>query len=221
MSNMGLASVYVVDAASSFKMICIGLLNTAYSEVYLSRAVTRDFDENAVTEALVYSINENPATIKMHITAITEKKLLPEGLHNALPTVDDAFRVDIKLGGFGWSREEYRTEYYMEAKNLYCQPFKKTGNASITSPGHYAKRYIDTGIDNLLSGHYPSDTLLLGYVLVGTVKEAVNLLNQYLTKRTRSTETIVLQSKEEFPYLQIGMSIHPNGATLEHCFLSF
>lgn len=221
MSSMGLASVHVADAASSFKMICIGLLDTAYSELYAAKVVTRDFDENAISEALVYSINANPETIKMSITAITEKKLLPDGLQNALPTVDDANRIDIMIGGFGWSREKYRTECYMEAKNLYCQSFTKTGNKSITSPGQYAQRYINTGIDNLLNGHYPSDTLLLGYVLVGTVKEAVDLLNQYLEKRTRSTEMIAPHHYAEFPHLQMGRSIHPNGMTLEHCFLSF
>lgn len=221
MNSMGLASVHVADAASSFKMICIGLLDMAYSELCSAKVITRDFDENAITEALAYCINANPATIKMHITAITEKKLLPEGLQDVLPTVDDAYRIDVKLGGFGWSGEEYRTEYYMEAKNLYCQSFTKTGNTSITSPGRYAQRYIDTGIDNLLNGHYTSDTLLLGYVLVGTVKEAVDLLNHYLTKRTRGTEMIAPHNYAEFPHIQIGRSLHSNSVTLEHCFLSF
>ena len=221
MSNIGLASVHVADAASSFKMICIGLLDTAYSELYSAKVVTRDFDENAITEALVYSINANPTTIRLYITAITEKKLLPDGLQNALPTVDDAYRIDIKLGGFEWSSEVSRTEYYMEAKNLYCRSFTKTGNSTITSSGQYAQRYIETGIGNLLSGHYPSDTLLLGYVLVGTVNEAVDLLNQILTRCTRSTETIAPQNYAEFPHLQFGRSIHPNGMTLEHCFLAF
>lgn len=133
----------------------------------------------------------------MHITANTEKRLLPHGLQNRRRSVDDANRVVIQIGGFGWSSEEYRTVYYIEAKNLYCHSFTKTGNTSITSPGKYAQRYIDTGIDNLLNGHYPSNTLLLGYVLVGAVGEAVDLLNQYLTKRTRSTEMIALRNYME------------------------
>lgn len=222
MNSAGLASVHVADAATSFKMLCIRLLDTAYGVLYAAKVVTRDFDENAVTEALVSCINANPETIKMHITAITEKKLLPEGLQNVLPTVDDAYRIDIKMGGFWWSRdEEYRIDYYMEAKNLYCQSFMKTGKTGVMSPGQYAQRYIDTGIDNLLNGHYPSDTLLLGYVLVGTVKEAIDLLNRYLTVRTRSTEMITSKNYVEFPHLEIGRSFHPNGMTLEHCFLSF
>lgn len=221
MSDVGLASVYVADAASSFKMMCLGLLDTAYAEVYEAKVVNCEWDENAVSEVLVGRINDNPFAISKHITAITEKRLLPCDLQNALKKVDSTYRIDIKIGGFGWSSNEYRTECFMEAKNLYCQNFKKTDHKGWTSSTQYVKRYIETGVDNLLKGHYPIDTILLGYVLIGTVQGAVDLLNQCFGKASRNTEKIELLKFKEFPHLELGFSNHPQEITVGHCFLMF
>lgn len=222
MSNMGLASGFVTDAALSFKMTCFRLLDDAYSEVYKLGVVTREWDENAVTELLVGKMNKNPDGLRMHITAVTEQRLLPEDALNPPHSVDGAYRIDIKIGGFGWIENETRKEYYMEAKNLYCHNFKKNGNATMTDSTQYARRYVSTGIGNLLDGHYPPDTLLLGYVLEGTVKEAVELLNLLLTKSSRNVELIGLSRHPELPHLKYGQSNHPNnGMRIEHCFLLF
>lgn len=221
MNNMGLSSSFVNDASSSFRIVCLELLERAYAEVLASRIVTKEWDENAISEAIVGSVNANPRTIEQHITAISEKRLLPEGLANATSSVDNAYRIDIKVGGFGWKENECRTECYMEAKNLYCHSFIKHGNKSLTSHDRYAQRYIDTGIDNLLNGHYPSDTLLLGYVLVGTVQGAVELLNKHLIKNLRRGEKIVLRNDLRFKLLKCAISKHSPEVAIKHCFLSF
>ena len=218
---MRLSNRFVNDASSSFKIVCLGLLEAAYTKVLASGVVTREWDENAISEVLVGRINDDSSAIAKHITAITEKRLLPQGLVNALASVDDAYRIDINIGGFGWSKEEYRTTYFMEAKNLYCNGFIKKGNKSKTSPDKYAQRYINTGIDNLLNGHYPLNTLLLGYVLEGTVHEAVKLVNKHLVKNLRRAERIVIRKNVQFPDLKFATSNHQKTVSIEHCFLSF
>ena len=221
MGNSHLANSFVTNASTSFKKLCLKLLDTAYAELYTAKVVTRDWDENAISEVLVCIINDNPFAIGQHITARTEKRLLPENYLNALPKVDGAYRIDIEIGGFGWSSNEYRTKYYMEAKNLYCQNFKKTNHKGWTSSIQYVNRYIETGVDNLLKEHYPSNTLLLGYVLVGTVRAAVDLLNLSLSNISRDAEKIELKRTSEFLHLELGYSIHAQGMALEHCFLMF
>ena len=218
---MRLSNRFVNDASSSFKIVCLGLLEAAYTKVLASGVVTREWDENAISEVLVGRINDDSSAIAKHITAITEKRLLPKGLANALASVDGAYRIDINIGGFGWSKEEYRTTYFMEAKNLYCNGFIKKGNKSKTSPDKYAQRYINTGIDNLLNGHYPLNTLLLGYVLEGTVHEAVKLVNKHLAENLRRAERIVIRKNVQFPDLKFATSNHQKTVSIEHCFLSF
>ena len=221
MGKSGLSGNYVADAAQSFKMICIGLLDVAYSAVAASGRVTSEWQENAITELIAGRMNDNPTTIHMHISVNTEKKLVPDGLSQAQPTVDNAPRIDIQIGGFECSPNEKRVAYYMEAKNLYSHDFKKSNNSTVTQSSAYAKRYIQTGIDHLLDGYYPENTLLLGYVLVGTVNEAVDIVNAYLKQEGRGSEEITLAQIPSFPHLVFGASGHPGGKSVDHCYLLF
>ncbi len=221
MINVGLKGSFVADASISFKKVCIGLLDVVYAEVYTSGKITRDFDENAVTEVLVARMNHHPYAMERHITAETEKRLLPEGFKDPIFSVNNVYRIDIMIGGFGWSKEEYRISCYMEAKNLYSKSFTKLNNKNPTSPSKYAQRYIKTGIDHILNGNYPSDTLLLGYVLVGTVHDVVEMINKQLINASRNSETIHFRSAIGISNLELGVSKHSQGVMIEHCFLLF
>ena len=221
MGNSGLSDNYVVDAAQSFKMICIGLLDVAYAEIATSGRVTSEWQENAISEIVAERMNANPTTIQRHITANVENRLLSDDLSQAQPVVDNAPRIDIKIGGFEWSPNEKRVVYYMEAKNLYSHDFQKANNTTVTQSSVYAKRYIQTGIDHLLSGYYPKEALLLGYVLVGTVSEAVDKVNVHLKQDGRDSEHITLGTITFFPHLVFGKSVHPNGKSVDHCYLAF
>ena len=222
MGNMGLSGGFISDAGLSFKMVCLHLLEMAYCEVRISCSIDKNWTENAISEALKESINKNEETVRMLITAEVEVRQLPVDFSMMPSKVDDAPRIDIKVGGFDTRNETpSRVCYYMEAKNLYASGFQKTGHTGYVSSTNYAKRYISTGIEHLLSGYYPENTILLGYVLVGTVQAAVDKVNQNLVNDSRGTESINLQVHAEYPFLVLGTSIHPNGIWLEHCFLQF
>ncbi len=221
MGNSGLSVNYVSDAAQSFKMICIGLLDVAYTEIATSGIVTSKWQENAISEIVADRMNANPTTIQRHITAIVEKRLVSDDLSQAQPMVDNAPRIDIKIGGFEWSSNEKRVTFYMEAKNLYGHDFQKANNTTVTRSNAYAKRYIKTGIDHMLSGYYPEDALLLGYVLVGSVSETVDKVNALLKQEGRGSELIVPGTSTYFPHLAFGRSDHPNGKSVDHCYLAF
>lgn len=221
MGSGGLAGSYIASAGSSFKMICLHLLELAYCEVLDDHIVTSEWTENAISEVLVSRFNANPETTSRYITAIVEKRLLNGSLFTAPLSVDDAPRIDILIGGFTSAPDVVRIQYFIEAKNLYCQNFIKAGNTSPTPSTAYAKRYVTTGIDNILKGHYPSDTLLLGYVLNGTVLPAVDKINNQLVKDARKGEVISTFKSPSFSSFLFGASNHPNGLVLEHCFLQF
>ena len=222
MGNTGLGVEFISDAVLSFKMVCLHLLEMAYCEVRTTCTIDKEWTENAVSEALKESINQNEETVRMFITAEVEVRQLPADLSLMPPKVDDAPRIDIKVGGFDTSKEiPSRVCYYMEAKNLYAKGLKKTSNTSYVSSTYYAKRYVSTGIDHLLSGYYPSNTILLGYVLVGTVQAAVDKVNLSLANDSRGSERIKFQVYDECPALILGASVHPNGMGLSHCFLQF
>ena len=221
MGNTGLSGGFISDAGVSFKMVCLHLLEMAYCEVRMTCSINKDWTENAISEALKKCINDSDETIRMHITAEVEVRQLSESLSSMPSKVDDAPRIDIRIGGFATDDIPSRICYYMEAKNLYASDFKKTGHTSVFSSTYYAKRYISTGIDHLLSGYYPGNTILLGYVLVGTIQDAVDKVNQNIVKDFSSSESINLKVDTEFPIFVFGASSHPNGMKLDHCFLQF
>lgn len=221
MDNWGLANEFVASADTSFKMLCLHLLEVAYCEIRDAQSVTCEWDENAITEILGARMEGNPESIQRFISVNVEKRLLDVDLFSVTSTVDDAPRIDIMIGGFTLSPNLARVHYYIEAKNLYCQDFIKSGNASKTSSTTYAKRYIATGIDNLLNGHYPEETLLLGYVLNGTIQGAVDKINVRLVTDNRKNESVSTFFVQDFSHLVLGVSNHPNGMVLEHCFLQF
>lgn len=221
MGNMGLSGGFISDAGFSFKMVCLHLLELAYCEVRMTCSINKDWTENAISEALKKSINDNDETIRMHITAEVEVRQLSESLSSMPSKVDDVPRIDIRIGGFATNDVLSRICYYMEAKNLYASDFKKTGHTSVFSSTYYAKRYISTGIDHLLSGYYPGNTILLGYVLVGTIQAAVDKVNHNLVNDSRGPESINSIINAEYPALMLGVSVHPNGMGLDHCFLQF
>lgn len=222
MGNMGLSGGFISDAGLSFRIVCLHLLEMAYCEVRTTCSIDRKWTENAISEALKESINKNEETLRMFITAEVEIRQLPVDLSMMPSKVDDAPRIDIKVGGFDTRKETLsRVCYYMEAKNLYASDFQKTGHTGYVSSTYYAKRYISTGIDHLLNGYYPGNTILLGYVLVGTVQVAVDKVNQNLVNNSRGAECISLRVHTEYPTLELGRSIHPNRISLDHCFLLF
>lgn len=222
MDNFYFSIPIIQGATESFKMICFRLLEQAYQSLLATGVVNRDWEENAITEVLVNCFNENPETKRLCLTAITEKKKTVKDMMYAPSTVDNLPRIDIKLGGFCWDKNYFdRIAYYMEAKNLYGQSFKKTGHSHSTSAKAYAKRYVSTGIDHILSGYYPYNTLLLGYVLVGSIDDAMGRINQNLIKTSRKSESVYLDNMEDFPHLVLGLSRHPDGKSIEHCFLLF
>lgn len=222
MGNMGLSGCFISDAGLSFKMVCLHLLEMAYCEARTTCSIDREWTENAISEVLKECINKNNESVRMLITAEVEVRQLPVNLSMIPSKVDDAPRIDLKVGGFDIGKDTpSRVCYYMEAKNLYASGFQKTNHKSYVSSTYYAKRYISTGIEHLLSGYYPDNTILLGYVLVGTVQAAVDKVNQNLVNDSRGTESINLQVQTYYPSLEFGRSSHPNGMQLEHCFLLF
>lgn len=68
----------------------------------------------------------------------------------------------------------------MEAKNLYEHNFRKSDNSSMTNALSVQKRYIETGINHIVSGYYPPETMMVGYVLEGGIAPIVSAINSIL-----------------------------------------
>lgn len=85
----------------------------------------------------------------------------------------------------------------------------------------YHVRYIETGIDNIVNGSYPSPGCLLGYVLNGCSENIAIKINDILEKANRPDE-ILNNSNCEIDRLKKSYnSIHLNAFSLNHFWLEF
>lgn len=109
----------------------------------------------------------------------------------------------------------------LKQKNLIENNCTKQGRKSKLSAKKIQERYISTGIDHFISGEYPFNGCMLGYIIEGTPTRIVENINEILLQATRSDETLK-KKKLDIPYLEEAyISVHLNNYVLHHYFLQF
>ena len=151
---------------------------------------------------------------------VTREQQIDNGcLLTSTQTADVLPRIDFQFQK-SWSMMQHTFVFFMEAKNLYANDFKKTGKGRETSANKYSKRYVETGILRLLDGYYPSNTDMLGYVLEGTIGDAINGVNTQISS-VLSPEEVLIPSQAPYSTLSSYVSIHSQGRTISHLMLQF
>lgn len=220
---MGTISSNIKQAfVQSFQRKCIELVCFAHEELCANKTIAQDMDEETISTCIYNCVRNNPYTIKLGIHVNIEHRLLPIGYVQTPTLSKQLSRIDFHFEADCW---EYRPivlfEYFMEAKNLYEYNFKKSSNTSETLAKYYYKRYIETGIDHIITGYYPSNTLLLGYVLAGDINPVVDGINSKLSSQNRSSEHLFqVTSLYECNIRGIFSSNHSVGC-IKHLMLKF
>lgn len=198
----GLKKINNIKLREKFEKNCNRLIISAYQTSLTEKVIQLDWMENDISHELYEIIDENPKRIQWKISLNREFILSKpvnkkKGFANKLP------KIDLRMSCFG-KELEYR--YFFEAKNL------KENDSALK------RRYIDTGIDNFVSGKY-SNGSLLGYLLDGKTDETIKGINSLLEKDNRKAE--FLQMKDFKIHKDYYESNHPNIGTLKHLIFDF
>lgn len=200
---MGLNKVIVASFKRGFEEKCFQLITESYVSAMETKVVKLNWDENDITAKLHQHIRDNPLRLEWNIHSNVEKHLPKDdikeekGFAARLPRIDLCFAVIS-------SKLEY--VYHMEAKNL-----KEKSSA-------LKRRYIDTGINNFLSGKYENGCLL-GYVVEGKLHKCVYGINGLLKKDHRVPE--FLKAKPYHLHDKYYESNHPNDSMIKHFMFDF
>lgn len=187
---MGTISSNIKQAfVDSFQQNCIALVCQAHDVLYANLVINQDMDEETISTCIYDCIRNNKYTINQGIHVNIEHRLLPNGyVQNPTPS-KQLNRIDFHFEADCWEHSPVvRYEYFMEAKNLYEHNFRKSSNTSDTQANSYFKRYIETGIEHIIKGDYPSNAVILGYVLVGAINPVVDGINSELSSQNRNSE---------------------------------
>lgn len=147
----------------NFKCECISLLEWACLTLKSSKVVDANWGEENISANLCALISDSPRAVEAGIFVDNEHPLPTQEVLNNQARANSSNKIDF-LFQCDWGAR--RGRFYVEAKNLIEYDVTKSGNQTITRALQVQKRYIKTGIDHFLSGHYPTGCLL-GYVLNG------------------------------------------------------
>jgi hypothetical protein len=201
MSNK-LDSEYVGSALQILEKRCLTLLCEGYNEVVSMKKISVDWEEEDISMELILCLEGNQNRKTWNISINPEHRLYSRHTVSAkkAPRIDFSFSC--------WMPQEYK--YFAEAKILIETDVHKTGRKSKTTAKSLLKRYIKTGIDSYLSGKYPVNGCLVGYVLQGKIENIIDCLNRYLCDFNRITDVLQKQSFELNGFDNSYVSTHDN-----------
>lgn len=212
----------IAKIQGAFVKNCVVLIGHAYDNLRASGVVNHDMNENTVSENLRRLMFCDHYSYEKRIMVVREQPtdngclLTSNQSANSLPRIDFQFQKSWST----WNKKQKPLVLFMEAKCLYANDFKKTGNSSNTSANTYYKRYVETGIMHLLTGYYPINTCLLGYVLEGAVTDAISGINTQISSILSPAE-ILTPELPPHPTLYAYASIHNQGKVISHLMLQF
>lgn len=206
----------------SFQHNCITLVCQAHDALCGCHAITRDMDEETVSTCIYDCIRDSQFAKEQGIHANIEHRLLPSDYVQKPTSSKQLSRIDFHFESDCWEYTSVeRFEYYMEAKNLYENNFQKSFNKSTTEAKSYFQRYIETGIDHIINSDYPSNVIILGYVLVGDINPVVNGINSELSSQNRSSEHLFHETSSYECNIRSTFSSNHPLVRIDHLMLKF
>lgn len=218
MSRGELDASIVNSFKQGFEWKCINLLIDAYTYVNSSNNINIDCEEEYISAVLFDYIDNCQQAINWKIDITPEYRLYKNDVLKKVKSAKTAPRIDFRL--CGWSNNSKLT-YFVEAKNLIEIDSYKSNRKSKIPANKLHIRYIETGIDNYLSGQYPSNGCLVGYILQGKTENIVSMLNTCLCNLSRKPEILQLQSLEQINFKSYYISSHNNVSSIKHLMFDF
>lgn len=199
---MALNTAVYYKFRNAFEQKCFRLIIEAYKTSLSEKVIQLDWNENDISSELHRHIKENPLRGKWKVSTNVEA-YIPKDIPKEKGFADKFPRIDFRLTSF---ISTYEFEYFFEAKNL------KQNNSALK------RRYINTGINNFVSGKYVNGSLI-GYLLKGKTVETVKGINSLLGKEKRQNEILNFTSNKLFnSYYE---SYHSDIRILKHLIFDF
>ena len=208
--------VLVAQVRAAFEQTCIELLEWACQTLKSNKRVDTDWGEENISANIYTYIKDSQKSIDADIHIDSEHPFYNQDILDNKKKARKASRIDMVFQ-HNWSGQRF--VFNVEAKNLVEHDYTKTGRKLAVKANKVLERYIETGIDHFLTGYYPHGCLL-GYVLNGTIKGVVNILNSILVKSGRNSESLSFSSGT-IPWMVFSSSHVKQNMKLEHYLFDF
>jgi hypothetical protein len=201
---------------SALEGFCLELLHQGYESMLAAKGYDVDWKEDKLTVHYIAHMK----TLKLqkeHKISITPQFIIYSDEHAfGEEEVEKAPRIDFKFSQ--WTREE-EIDYFAEAKNL-CEKGWRKKDGTYVSSSYYNNRYIKTGIHHLVTPYYPSNCVLIAYVLNGHKNAVLAKLNSLISSDFTDYGTItkpITPSNDEY-YISENL-VGDKSIMIKHLFL--
>ena len=174
---MSLNPKHIHIAKLGFERKCIYVFVDAYYSLIQENTFTSSWKENKITKELVRHFKKSNYFTKWGLDIIREY-YLDDYYEDTDP--DKTPRIDIKITN---NQTKKKFDYFIEAKNLCETDWNKSDGATVKS-SYQLNRYVNKGIKHFISGYYPSNGCLCGYILHGDTKNIIQKINEILNKKS-------------------------------------
>jgi hypothetical protein len=206
------------DFQQSFESLCLRILHEGYEFMLATQKYQPTWDEESLTAHYYWCLKNLDLRRKQNVSIHCEVRQYDDPHFFEGFSAKSAPRIDLELSK--WYSEEEPT-FQVEAKILFenDKPLP-SGRKARAVKGH--ERYIQTGIEHFLSGHYPLPGCLVSYVVEGATQQILSSINSLIVSNGLPLRVGIIQQDAEprFPELYFSDNQSATGTTqLNHFML--
>jgi hypothetical protein len=177
---MNINAKIIESAKAGFEYKCIFILVDGYRLMTAANQYSLDWEEEQITAQLRDYIERCSSTQEWKIHVVAEPRIYTKEIISGEKLPKQASQIDMQM--LSWQSEGKKL-YYVETKNLCENDWMKSNGAKVKS-SYQLNRYVNKGISHFVSGHYPKNGCMCGYILEGNVGKIVEKLNSVLGKKS-------------------------------------
>ena len=177
------------DFQQSFENLCLRILHEGYELMLSTQKYQTNWAEESLTAHYYWCLKNLDSRRKQNVSIHCEVRQYNDHHFFDGFSAKSAPRIDLELSK--WYSEDEPT-FQVEAKILFDKdkPLPSGGKAKAVR-GH--ERYIETGIEHFLSGHYPLPGCIVGYVVEGDTQQILSSVNGLILNRGLSPRVGIIQ----------------------------
>lgn len=177
---MSFNSQNIQNAKAGFEYKCLFVLIEGYRLMKKDNKYSKDWEEEQFSAQLTSYIELCPSRQTWRIHIKPEIRIYTQQILSGKKLPRKASRIDMQMLSWQNINEEV---YHIEAKNLCENNWIKCTGAKVSS-SYQLNRYVNYGICHFISGYYPSNGCMCGYILEGNEDNIIHKLNTILTKKS-------------------------------------
>jgi len=187
----------IEDFSQSFEKLCLKILHEGYLDMLAAKKYQNQWPEENFSAHYVHFLKEVEIRLDQKVSVHCEVRQYDESHVFEGFSAKSAARIDIELSS--WTAPRTESFFSVETKILFENP-KITPKSKI-SPKTCHQRYIETGIEHFLSGHYPFPGCMVAYIVEGNKHNIIDSINTIIRSKGLPPQAGIIE--------QASLSIYP------------